>query len=104
LISRNSRYISCDILKMLVVVGIGAGGAEERHVVGVVGKMHALQHGLGEVGRNVEVLDGADQGVGAIRDALMKSTPSSQPCANFSTVPGLAAANLSLTTRMSAIR
>src|ERR1035438_10532567 len=48
------------------VVGIGAARAEEGLVIRIVGQSHATQHRLGKIFGNVEILDGADQGVRAI--------------------------------------
>ena len=45
----------------VVVIRIGSGGTHERTVIGVVSQFHSAKHGLGQVGRDVEVLHGSNQ-------------------------------------------
>src|SRR5215472_8248171 len=48
------------------VIGVRSLRSQEGSIVGVIGQLHASEHGLGQVGGNVEILHRPDQVVGAL--------------------------------------
>ena len=66
----NDPQLAIHVLshaKDVVIVGVRSGGAHERTVVGVIRKLHAAEHGLRQVGWNIEILDRPDQVVRPLR-------------------------------------